>query len=90
MGSGRAAKCLNLHCAIPFVVSVSNHERIFSQLPRAKRDPSRTHWTKVQYLSFITFRYKSYENSRNRELSELREVKNKRNAKFKRGVTTWI
>src|SRR5215510_6592736 len=31
--SGRTVKYLNLHGAIPFVVRLSNHERIFSQLP---------------------------------------------------------
>ena len=29
--SGRAAKYLNFHCGTPLVVSLSNHERIFSQ-----------------------------------------------------------
>ena len=30
-GSGRAAKYSNFHCGTPLVVSMSNHERIFSQ-----------------------------------------------------------
>src|SRR5215470_19576610 len=35
--SGRTVKFLNLHGAIPFVVRLSNHERIFSQLPLSQR-----------------------------------------------------
>src|SRR5262245_58058518 len=35
--SGRTVKYLNLHGAIPFVVRLSNHERIFSQLPLCQR-----------------------------------------------------
>src|SRR5262252_10595952 len=34
--SGRTVKYLNLHGAIPFVVRLSNHERIFSHLPLFK------------------------------------------------------
>src|SRR5215472_13589210 len=35
--SGRTVKYLNLHGAIPFVVRLSNHERIFSQIPLCQR-----------------------------------------------------
>ena len=59
-GSGRTAKYLNFCLRHPFVVSLSNHERIFSQLPLLQREnlrPGAKYWVpELVHIAAVDFR----------------------------------